>query len=276
MPPTTPCFSDWFFRNRICAGKFWVAVTRPFAQIVAVSRQTAPPTQSHRGKLLLSALLVLVAGGAGWILFQAASVRLSRASRAALVAPGFQLAEQSKVFARYGGSPSCRECHEEAFAAWAKSNHGLAERVPSSAFDEPAFAPGKIFRHGTQQTSTRTNGGRFEIVAAGQNGAAQAFPVERVIANTPLRQMLVEFPGGRLQVTGCCCARVFVLERQAFSSARGYSGSDAPNTKGPASRQAGPGGGDLWGAEHRRAVCASSARPPHYEPPPGSRNLRKC
>ena len=82
----------------------------------------------------------------------------------------------------------------------------------------------------------------------------------------------------------------------------------APHTKDPASRQAGPGGGDLWGAEehsgrggarsalrdhshrtclneepagrvvscamghyheHRRAVCAFSARPLHHEPAPG-------
>ncbi len=80
------------------------------------------------------------------------------------------------------------------------------------------------------------------------------------------------------------------------------------HTKDPASRQAGPGGGDLWGAEepsggggarsalrqhshrtclneepagrvvscamrpcreHRRAVCAFSARPLHHEPAPG-------
>ncbi len=82
----------------------------------------------------------------------------------------------------------------------------------------------------------------------------------------------------------------------------------ATHTKSPASRQAGPGAGDLWGAEersgrggarsalgqhshracpneepagrvvscamrpareHRRAVCASSARPPHHERAPG-------
>jgi hypothetical protein len=82
----------------------------------------------------------------------------------------------------------------------------------------------------------------------------------------------------------------------------------ATHTNDTASRQAGAGGGDLWGAEersgrggarsalrqhshrtcpneapagrvvscamrpcreHRRAVCAFSARPPHHEPPPG-------
>ncbi len=44
----------------------------------------------------------------------------------------------------------------------------------------------------------------------------------------------------------------------------------APHTKDPASWQAGPGGSDLWGAEeHRRAVCAFSARPLHHEPAPG-------
>ena len=118
-----------------------------------------------------------------------------------MVSPGLAAANQAETFARYGGSSSCRECHAEAFAAWAKSNHGLAERAPSAALEEAAFVPGKTLRHGTQQTSARTNGGRFEIVTAGTNGVAQAFPVERMIANTPLRQMLIAFPGGRLQAT---------------------------------------------------------------------------
>ena len=88
----------------------------------------------------------------------------------------------------------------------------------------------------------------------------------------------------------------------------GQSDPKTPHTKDPASRQAGPGAGDLWGAEehsgrggarsalrehshrtclneepagrvvscamrpcreHRRAVCAFSARPLHHEPAPG-------
>ena len=109
-----------------------------------------------------------------------------------------------------------------------------------------------------------------------------------------------------------------VLRHCKRELARGSSGNvaiqdltpapGAPHTKNPASRQAGPGGGDLWGAEehsgrggarsalrdhshrtclneepagrvvscamrpcreHRRAVCAFSARPLHHEPAPG-------
>jgi hypothetical protein len=113
----------------------------------------------------------------------------------------FGLSEQKATYASYGGSASCRECHEEAFAAWAGSHHALAERATSAALDENAFAPARTFKHGSQQTAFRTNQGRYELITAGLHGTNEAFPVQRVLAHDPLRQMLVEFPGGRLQAT---------------------------------------------------------------------------
>lgn len=149
------------------------------------------------------ALLVAIVGiAAGWVVFAAlANARKARNFAAHKSPAEFNSSNQAETFAAYGGSASCRECHEEAFAAWKDSNHGLAERSPTNSLDQAAFVPGRAFRHGTQQTSLRTNNGRFEIVTAGLQGSEQAFPVERVIANTPLRQMLVQFPGGRLQAT---------------------------------------------------------------------------
>ncbi|MEY4385834.1 MAG: hypothetical protein RLY20_1117 [Verrucomicrobiota bacterium] len=113
----------------------------------------------------------------------------------------FQLADQTKTYATYGGSTSCKECHEDAFAAWAGSHHALAERKPSEAMDGAAFTPARTFHHGTQQTSVRKNGERFELVTAGLGGTNETFPVQRILAHNPLRQALVEFPGGRLQAT---------------------------------------------------------------------------
>ena len=61
--------------------------------------------------------------------------------------------------------------------------------------------PPRTFKHETQQTSFRKNDGRYEVIAAGLHGTNEIFRVERVLAENPLRQMLVEFPGGRLQST---------------------------------------------------------------------------
>jgi len=113
----------------------------------------------------------------------------------------FALVNEREVHAAYAGSESCRECHAEEFAAWSRSHHGLAERLPDPREDERAFVPSNGFKHGSQQTSFRKTGGKFEVVTDGLDGTQQVFAVDRVIANSPLRQMLVEFPGGRWQAT---------------------------------------------------------------------------
>ena len=101
----------------------------------------------------------------------------------------------------YAGSASCRECHAEAYNNWAKSHHALAERPPNPLMENAAFIPPRLFKHGTQETSLRATNGRFELITAGRHGTNEIFPVERVLAENPLRQMLVQFPGGRVQVT---------------------------------------------------------------------------
>jgi Flp pilus assembly protein TadD len=113
----------------------------------------------------------------------------------------FQLEDEKTVHGQYAGSASCRECHEEAFAAWKNSHHALAERSPDSTMDDPAFEPARSFSHGTQQTGVRKQNGEYELTTAGLSGRNETFKVERVIAESPLRQMLVPFPGGRLQAT---------------------------------------------------------------------------
>lgn len=107
----------------------------------------------------------------------------------------------SQVYAAYGGSASCRECHAEAYELWAKSHHGLAERAPEAKLDSAAFIPTRTFSHGSQQTTIRSNQGRFEIITAGLTSTQQVFQAERIIAHDPLRQLLIPFPGGRWQAT---------------------------------------------------------------------------
>lgn len=110
----------------------------------------------------------------------------------------FQLEPEREVFARYGGSESCRECHAEAYAHWRHSNHALAERPVDPVRDRPAFDPPRSFKHGTQFTGVRLEQGRFEVRTPGPTNYGP-FVVERVIGNFPLLQYLTPFPGGRWQ-----------------------------------------------------------------------------
>jgi tetratricopeptide (TPR) repeat protein len=100
----------------------------------------------------------------------------------------------------YAGSASCRDCHADIYAAWAKSNHGLAERPVSLKMDRAAFIPARSFQTGSQTTSVEFTNRNFFITSVGLSGHPEAHIVDRVIGNDPLRQFLIAAPGGRWQV----------------------------------------------------------------------------
>ncbi len=114
-------------------------------------------------------------------------------------APAATVEDQQKIFAQYAGSKSCESCHAEAYNQWAKSNHGLAERLPNAEMDRVAFNPPRSFKFGTQQTSVREQGTNYFVTCPGLSGTNEIHQVARVIGNDPLRQFLVPFPGGRFQ-----------------------------------------------------------------------------
>jgi len=120
------------------------------------------------------------------------------ASESNMVA-AFRLEDQDKVFSEYGGSASCRECHEEAYELWETSNHGMAERLVHDGMDRIAFEPSRTFQHGTQRTEVRWAEGSGEVITLGLSGSEEVHRVDRVIGHRPLRQFLVPFPGGRWQ-----------------------------------------------------------------------------
>ena len=47
----------------------------------------------------------------------------------------------------------------------------------------------------------RGTNSQYEVITPGLHGTNETFPVQRILAENPLRQMLVAFPGGRLQAT---------------------------------------------------------------------------
>jgi hypothetical protein len=115
-------------------------------------------------------LLVLIASAAliFWKRDRPGSAAAVPRSRPAPQAAG--LADERQVFATYGGSASCKDCHEEAFELWQKSNHGLAERPWNAAMDGMAFQPGRMFAHGSQQTTVGMSNGQPQVTTTGPIG----------------------------------------------------------------------------------------------------------
>ena len=168
---------------------------------MSAAKKRPPVAKTNRRPLLALGIVILLGSAvAGYILLQRPHISRPPATSSAT----FTLEDQSQAYAGYAGSASCQKCHEEAYELWARSHHGLAERLPDPARDAAAFVPGRTFHHGTQQTSVRATNGEYEIITAGLQSTQEIFHVERIIGDYPLRQALVPFPGGRWQATEAC------------------------------------------------------------------------
>ncbi len=175
---------------------------------MAKSRERTPqPSPSLRGspnhprsgaRWLALAGVVIVILFAGWWRQQREEQKY--ATPAKITPAGTPLlANEQTIFAQYGGSESCRECHEEAFGLWEKSNHALAERPVQPDRDRTAFDPARLFKHGTQSTAAVWTNDTGAVTSTGLHGQPEIHAVARVIGHDPLRQFLVAFPGGRFQ-----------------------------------------------------------------------------
>jgi tetratricopeptide (TPR) repeat protein len=168
----------------------------------AASKPSTQPTR-RAGKwwwLWLLVFLAAVVPGGLALYKRNLAAKVSYALRSVPPSPsGAAYEDERKVFAQYAGSESCKSCHEEAYAQWVKSNHGLAERLPVAALDRAAFDPTRSFKHGTQRTTVMMRGTNYAVNCPGLTASNETHLVARVIGNDPLRQFLVPFPGGRFQ-----------------------------------------------------------------------------
>ncbi|MGC3958166.1 MAG: ammonia-forming cytochrome c nitrite reductase subunit c552 [Verrucomicrobiota bacterium] len=73
--------------------------------------------------------------------------------------------------------------------------------MPTTNLDQTAFAPARAIGPRSQQARVHGQNGSYSITAVGLSRTQEFFRVERVIGHDPLRQMLIPFPGGRLQAT---------------------------------------------------------------------------
>ena len=99
----------------------------------------------------------------------------------------------------YAGSERCAPCHAEHFERWRSSHHAQAERPVDLELDTVAFEGKPAIEHGSTTSHVQHRDGRFEITTANGSGDEQTFVAQRVIGVEPLRQYLVETPGGRWQ-----------------------------------------------------------------------------
>ncbi|MGE0143204.1 MAG: tetratricopeptide repeat protein [Planctomycetota bacterium] len=102
----------------------------------------------------------------------------------------------------YVGSSACSDCHADAAAAHAGSDHDLAMDVASDATVLGRF-DGREIEHQGVRTKLWRDGTRFMVTTDGKDGAIGDFEVTHVFGVRPLQQYLVSFPDGRKQ-----CLRV--------------------------------------------------------------------
>ncbi len=123
------------------------------------------------------------------------------AGAACLLAGGLAAQTPPVGLDTYAGSASCEECHTQTYARWQSSHHALAERLTSHDLDAPAFDDQPPIEHGSQISEARLAAGQLELVTTGPDGKRRPYAALRAFGHDPLRQYLVDFGGGRLQVS---------------------------------------------------------------------------
>src|SRR5258706_9148505 len=111
----------------------------------------SPPRRSRALRLALAGGVLVVVFTGWWWWHQSRSKEKTGIPNVSNAATPLWEDERT-VFAQYGHSTSCRDCHQEAFKLWGKSNHALAERPVEAERERVAFNPPRSIKHGTQRT----------------------------------------------------------------------------------------------------------------------------
>ncbi|MFO1407896.1 MAG: multiheme c-type cytochrome [Steroidobacteraceae bacterium] len=144
-----------------------------------------------RSLLLLIAASVVAAGAyLGWQRMRGAPT--PPPSQVATVAPA------APRPAGYVGSQACAGCHAAESAAWAKSQHAEAMKVPTEATVLGDFDDATYRRYGLESRFYRRDGAWY-VHTDGPDGRPADFKVEYTFGVYPLQQYLVDIGRGRLQ-----------------------------------------------------------------------------
>jgi predicted CXXCH cytochrome family protein len=101
------------------------------------------------------------------------------------------------------GTPSrgCYECHEDIYRSWAKSDHGMANRLFVQEEWQDCFQPARYFVMNGEVSTLSVKNGKATIETLGPKGKIEPFHPEMVLAHRPMVQFLIPFEGGRWQTT---------------------------------------------------------------------------
>lgn len=100
----------------------------------------------------------------------------------------------------YVGDQACKNCHASQYKDWLSSDHFRAmeeanENTVVGNFNNTSYTSdgitSKFFKEGS----------KYFINTQGDNGSYQDYEIKYTFGYYPLQQYLIEFPGGRLQVT---------------------------------------------------------------------------
>ncbi|MFP4166663.1 MAG: ammonia-forming cytochrome c nitrite reductase subunit c552 [Opitutales bacterium] len=99
------------------------------------------------------------------------------------------------------GPQACAECHEKEVRDWEESHHANANRPVSPELDSEAFNPTRRIKESGVTYEMAEENGEFllRVLPDDENEAAKTYKLVGVIAHTPIRQYLAEFPDGRYQ-----------------------------------------------------------------------------
>lgn len=94
---------------------------------------------------------------------------------------------------------TCKECHADQYEDWHGSHHQLAHRRLDPEKDREAFSQGQVVDQAGRTYQLSLEAGEFAIKEVGTDLPSK---VDSVIGETPIRQFLIPFPGGRFQIQG--------------------------------------------------------------------------
>ena len=116
---------------------------------------------------------------------------------------GDEVEEIAEPVASFVGGNVCAECHQLERDLWSGSHHDLAMQVASEETVLGDFDGTEFTHFGVTSTFSRRNGGFF-MRTEGPAGELVDYEIKYVFGVEPLQQYLVEFPGGRFQVSSLC------------------------------------------------------------------------
>ena len=111
---------------------------------------------------------------------------------------GFPLSHDRARLARTGPQ-ACVECHADAVRDWRGSHHAKANRPISEDRDKAAFTPARRVEESGVTYELAFEDGEFLMRVLGEGTVRETHRLVGVIGETPVRQYLTAFPGGRWQ-----------------------------------------------------------------------------